>query len=804
MRQYLLTPLFLLCLVFTTGTSVACPSPQAGGSHGPQEANVVTLNPGGGTLDNRGWPQGWILHRVVAPRYISVHEFEFFCAMSSGSAQVKVAMHLDKNGQPNDISSLSGTIQVTSTPGFRRFTSNKSMFVQKGQPFYVGYKVPGPQFRHSLTSGSFGAYHYQANGQWRGPVTTSRFSWRVSSRFRPFIYSNDRSCNTGASRGLGTGNYGHGVNAEGTRVGPFTWQAGTEISHSLSMPRDAWVQGFSLLCHRSSGSGTMPIRLQAADGPNGEPGSILRTGQLTVDTRTRWCSVLFDSAHFFSARRGFYLTYTVPTGFGGALDEGDPVSSYYRGKGSNTWLGPDSTHAFGVRILSRHADGLNLAAIGNATYGPVPTSLSRLYEVEADSDTWVSGFGFRCRTTQAASITFSLHLVQGWRGPQANAVRSATRNVDTKGGFQDVSFAPIFVARGERYYIGYTAPPASQGQLYDLATSLSNMDEPHPWQRDPRNPTWVQNAIGRKVCYRVHRAHVQHNPLETSNSTATAPAGSTHAFLCTAPHDMWIEGFECLAANTRGGASVTGSLYLAQGRVPTPSTSVRSGKCFVGTGSTWARVRFAEPYFVYGGNSFFVALKAPLATLRPFAAAGRAVPYHVRSATQTTWNGPRSSPVALRVHARKGAARMSFYGQPEIGKSFRIELNGASPSRWWGLVLGYSNTQWGPIQLPLELGPWPRCRLYVSYDVLLAAGGTGTQGQASVPVSIPYAPALTGQKIYTQFWVIEEPERQVRDELDELRVALDWRLSEEGGGGSRRGAEKDVDAARRQTQRAGP
>jgi hypothetical protein len=727
---------------------------------GPLEANAITLNPGGGSFDNTIWSKGWVLHRVVAPRRMRVENFDFYCVMNGAAAAVNVALHIDQQGKPYPSASLRGQMQVGTTPGFYRWSSPQGRIVDQGEVFYIGYEVPGPSFQHSLSSGQKGSYFYESNGSWLGPVTRRSFAWRVGSYWRPLAQPIGSSCRTPSTRGQGTGHYARAYSPDATSPNATTWASGTEVAHVVELERDGYIQGISIFAQLTGGSSPMTVRLYARDGANGWPGTLLASTQVALGSSARWNAALFDKRFFARRNSSFYVAYVVPPGYRGALDEGDLTINYYRGPGSSTWLGPGTVHRFGLKLLTQEAEGFNLGATGNASYSPVYSGQTRLHKITAQSDTWVSGFGFRCAASASTAIQFDLHEANSAGEPRLQPTRSVTRNVGTQSEFQDVSFAPVFVPRGRNYFIGYTGPSSSSSSLFDQVTGPVGMRDSFYYVYSASAGRWYTNAVGRPVSYRVHRSHVQSNSLERDNSQATVSPGASNAVLCQAPHDMWVEGFEWLVQNTRYRVSTTATLYLAtgSGRIPVPGSAVRAGITQIGSAAGWSRVLFDEPYFLYGGTKFFVALEAPvgsLSSLRPFAASGQNSSYYSQAANSTTWTGPSSAPFALRVHARRGAAWQAFEGEPVIGSAYRIKLLGASGSRWWGLVLGFSKDNWGAIPLPLELPQWPGCQLQVSYDLLLGAGRTDNAGRALLTLPLPNSPSITGLPFYTQFWIVE-------------------------------------------------
>lgn len=84
---------------------------------------------------------------------------------------------------------------------------------------------------------------------------------------------------------------------------------------------------------------------------------------------------------------------------------------------------------------------------------------------------------------------------------------------------------------------------------------------------------------------------------------------------------------------------------------------------------------------------------------------------------------------------------------PQIGTTFEVGLSHGDCVAPAALIMGASNTAWGALPLPLDLGSG--CLLYVSPDVLFL-GATSGYGKAVFPLAIPLDPALQGASAYLQ------------------------------------------------------
>ncbi|MGH7149969.1 MAG: integrin alpha [Planctomycetota bacterium] len=104
---------------------------------------------------------------------------------------------------------------------------------------------------------------------------------------------------------------------------------------------------------------------------------------------------------------------------------------------------------------------------------------------------------------------------------------------------------------------------------------------------------------------------------------------------------------------------------------------------------------------------------------------------------------------------RIGATR-----SPKIGTTFKVNLSETPPGLPALLLLGFSDTQWWGVPLPLNLAPqgMPACSLLVSPDLVFglttAAFGPGN-GRLVAPIAIPASSSLVGLAFYTQWYVVD-------------------------------------------------
>lgn len=96
-----------------------------------------------------------------------------------------------------------------------------------------------------------------------------------------------------------------------------------------------------------------------------------------------------------------------------------------------------------------------------------------------------------------------------------------------------------------------------------------------------------------------------------------------------------------------------------------------------------------------------------------------------------------------------------------VGKTFQLEAYNLPPSSVALFMIGLSDTKWGAIPLPFDLGliGMKGCKLYASPDFFFAAAtlGTGTaNGSASLGLPLPNNPNFKGAKLYFQTLALDK------------------------------------------------
>jgi hypothetical protein len=115
--------------------------------------------------------------------------------------------------------------------------------------------------------------------------------------------------------------------------------------------------------------------------------------------------------------------------------------------------------------------------------------------------------------------------------------------------------------------------------------------------------------------------------------------------------------------------------------------------------------------------------------------------------------------IAVNGSRRTTGAFPQLYnvGRPVTGTSFDVALMSARASRAAVLVMGFSNTFWGPIPLPFSLAPFgaPGCSLQVSYDLVWGAVVTDAFGEGKLTYAIPNNSGLWGVRWHNQWLVFD-------------------------------------------------
>lgn len=100
---------------------------------------------------------------------------------------------------------------------------------------------------------------------------------------------------------------------------------------------------------------------------------------------------------------------------------------------------------------------------------------------------------------------------------------------------------------------------------------------------------------------------------------------------------------------------------------------------------------------------------------------------------------------------------IDWKGAPVLGSSeFQIHLKGGVPSQLATLMIGFSDSDWAGIPLPLDLAVFgaPGCALLTEPSIQIATQADLT-GLAIAPTKIPWSPSLLGIPIFAQWYSID-------------------------------------------------
>lgn len=105
-----------------------------------------------------------------------------------------------------------------------------------------------------------------------------------------------------------------------------------------------------------------------------------------------------------------------------------------------------------------------------------------------------------------------------------------------------------------------------------------------------------------------------------------------------------------------------------------------------------------------------------------------------------------------------GTPRIGVRGEAKVGETIAVNLSRAPAGSRALLVLGLSDTAWGPVPLPLGMAPlgMPGCSLLASLDFTFPVDTEPTPpapGRASVAFPIPQQPVLAGATLFLQ-WIV--------------------------------------------------
>ena len=127
----------------------------------------------------------------------------------------------------------------------------------------------------------------------------------------------------------------------------------------------------------------------------------------------------------------------------------------------------------------------------------------------------------------------------------------------------------------------------------------------------------------------------------------------------------------------------------------------------------------------------------------------------------TTWKDSKlnGSVVAIGTGCVGSNGRLQHYsaGIPEIGQTQYLRLLRGAKSSVAVMQFGFSNKNWGPFKLPLDLSVFgaPGCKLY--NDPMIGFGAaTDSTGYANISWPLPNVKAFIGIKFFTQYLCLDK------------------------------------------------
>ena len=605
-----------------------------------------------------------------------------------------------------------------------------------------------------LKAGAMAPVYGHRGVRWEGP-SSMRVAWRVYSYEESFVGSIGAPCRTTQSQGQGTIGYEAGLNTDAGRNRAKYLQNSGRIAWPLVPNRDGKIVALSFLVRSTGGTVSVPIEIYKSSGFN-SPGVKVQSRLLHVDGFSTWRHIDIDPIELGWAETYYVALATGSKGVSIEAEFGHQVLPHVMAPSSTNWVQSTTPMRPAMRVHFEVAAAENLWDSTNLSAPGAADTIYMLRE-KAKSDLWVSGFSFRMRATgQNQLIPFELRLSDPTTGrPRMTAARSGQATVSTKVDWYEVAFEPVFVPKDAYYFVGYKSPPASTGQLFVNPSSVSSGSS--HYSKGPQQTSWSALGTSPQHAYRVYSACHQRNPLPRLSFNWSWGGNTEHAIRDVAPRDMWVSGFSLLGRSTINNLQMQGRFYSDQGGQP--GTLLRATYFAMEYQPGWQRVQFDWPVFLRKGQAFHLALVTPYgqnAAQWELTSGANSFPVHGRSGTSSgPWQSKSAAPFAFKLHGGMGAAYLHTSRDLDVGDTIEMELSGATPLRFCGAVLGFSGTKWGPVQLPLELPPWPGCSLQVSYEMLLALSAIDSRGSARISLPVPKDPFLIGKSLYLQFWTLE-------------------------------------------------
>ena len=206
-----------------------------------------------------------------------------------------------------------------------------------------------------------------------------------------------------------------------------------------------------------------------------------------------------------------------------------------------------------------------------------------------------------------------------------------------------------------------------------------------------------------------------------------------------------VMGFGMAIDWVRGTAMLQGGEVVAQG------TWLLAGDTWVADGRQPAPAARSNPAMTYDLNRDRTVLFGGWLG----STAGTNETWEYTSPTVALWqmygSGCPGSAGTPLLRAANGA-------RPTLGSTFLFELQNAPANGFVALGLGFSRTAWSGGALPASLAAlgMPGCTLLASPDALIGTTANAA-GVASVPWSLPAAPAFVGLDFFSQAFTLDPP-----------------------------------------------
>lgn len=183
-----------------------------------------------------------------------------------------------------------------------------------------------------------------------------------------------------------------------------------------------------------------------------------------------------------------------------------------------------------------------------------------------------------------------------------------------------------------------------------------------------------------------------------------------------------------------------------------PGKVLRSTKIRVGPTAAVHTAKFPV-LRLEASTAYYIAFDNADKLKLPISKTGSKVLHYEASAS--TWTFQFEHPWQYQVLCDSGLRipRLSSTERPTIDSTFHVALENAPNNRPSILFVGFSDTAWGSIKLPLELKPFaPGCTIFSSGELPLGFVTDGN-GAASVPLRIPNLASLRNLVFFNQFFI---------------------------------------------------